>query len=142
MNMSTEAVAGTVAATAVGVVGGVHDVTLPGFGVPLITVAMSAAGALISFAHGASITGRATLFRMAAANTLIGLAATVLLPAAFGWKWVDTSMQPPLAFIFALAARWLVPLAIDIAPAAIKGLLSKFLGVTVNTPEKGNDDHQ
>jgi hypothetical protein len=79
---------------------------------------------------------------MAAANTFIGAAATVLLPAALGWTWVDTSLQPPLAFILALTARWLVPLAIDVAPSAIKGFLSKFLGVTVTIPEKSNDDHK
>lgn len=127
---------GVAVAATTGFMGGVNDVTVPLLGVPLVTIGMAAAGSLLSFAYGSSISSRGQLFRMALANTAMGAAFTALLPAIFDWTWVTETLQPPLAFTLALSCRWLVPLAIDVAPAAVRGALSKFFGITFDGETK------
>ena len=127
---------GAVVSATTGIFGGINEVTVPLLGVPLVTIGMAAAGALLSFAYGAAVESRTQLFRMALANTVIGAAATALLPAIFGWAWVTEQLQPPLAFVLALSCRWLVPLLIDVAPAAVRGALSKFFGINIPGDKK------
>ncbi|MBT9158799.1 MAG: hypothetical protein DDT26_00046 [Dehalococcoidia bacterium] len=127
---------GAALAASVGFLGGINDWTTPFLGVPLIAVGMAAAGALLSFAHGSAVESRKQLFHMALANTIVGSTATGLLPAVFGWTWVNEALQPPLAFFLALSCRWAIPLLVEVAPAAVRGGLSKMFGITISEPRE------
>jgi len=127
--------AATVAAGGVAAAGGLNAITVPLFNVPLVTIGMAAFGALLSFSYGRAVAKRLDLYKMAFANTFLGCALVTVLPAALNWEWMQASqLQPSLAFMLAMGARWFVPLAIEIAPAATRGALSRFFGIKVDPP--------
>lgn len=97
-----------------------NDVSLPFFGVHLTVITMAAGGAIVSFAYGDPITSRKKLYTLAIANTFIASAAVAVLPAALGWEWVQTGLQPALAALIAAGARWFVPAFITIIPEFLR----------------------
>ena len=105
-------------ATAVGA--GINGWSIPLFGVPLTVVAMAAAGATISFAYGEPVRSRRKLFTLAAANTFVAAIAVAVIPQALGWEWVDARLQPPLAGLVAIGARWFVPQFINLVPEMLR----------------------
>lgn len=105
-------------ATAVGA--GINGWSIPLFGVPLTVVAMAAAGATISFAYGEPVKSRKKLFTLALANTFIATIAVAVIPKAFGWDWADARLEPPLAGLVAVGARWFVPQFISLVPEVLK----------------------
>lgn len=100
-----------------------NDITIPLFGVKLTVVSMAAAGALVSFAYGKKVESRKVLYTLAAANTFLGSIGAAILPAALGWEWVKPELTPALAAIIAIAARWIVPAAIDLVPEFLRKIL-------------------
>jgi hypothetical protein len=100
-----------------------NDITIPLFGVKLTVISMAAAGALVSFAYGKRVESRKMLYTLAAANTFIGSVAAAILPAALGWDWVKPELTPALAAVIAIAARWVVPAAIDLVPEFLRKIL-------------------
>lgn len=108
-----------------------NQATVPFLGVTLVVVSMSATGALISFGVGAPIRDRRRMFRMAFVNTLAGSALVGILPLALGWEWAhpESRALPPLALLISMSLRFIIPIAIDLAPAAARGALSRFFAI-------------
>lgn len=105
-----------------GFLGGIvfNDISLPFFGVHLTVLTMAAGGAIVSFAYGDPITSRKKLYTLAAANTFLATVAVAVLPAALGWQWVNPTLEPALAALIAIGARWFVPSMITMIPEFLR----------------------
>lgn len=99
---------------------GINGWSIPLFGVPLTVLAMAAGGATISFAYGEPVKSRKRLFTLAVANTFIAAISVAVVPEAFGWEWVNEKLEPPLAGLVAVGARWFVPQFISLVPEVLK----------------------
>jgi hypothetical protein len=108
-----------------------NEASIPFIGIPLIGLSMAVTGALVSFGVGAPITNRRKMFKVAGVNAMLGATLTAILPAALNWEWMTPGLQAPLAFGFSLSLRWVVPIAIDLAPDTARGALRKFFGIRV-----------
>jgi hypothetical protein len=97
-----------------------NDLTIPFFGVHLTVITMAAGGAIVSFAYGDPITSRKKLYTLAVANTFLASISVAVLPAALGWEWVNNGLQPALAALIAVGARWFVPSMISIIPEFLR----------------------
>lgn len=129
---------GAAASMGLGALSGVNNVTVPLIGAPLVTICMACAGALLSFSYGNVTEGRWKMYRMAFTNSMVGVALTVLLPIILEWQWTQEhpQLQPPLAFLVSLGCRWMVPLAIELAPSAVRSALEKFFGIKTDPPRE------
>lgn len=123
-------IATVIGATTIGIsqVTGFNAITLPLFNVPVTVLTMAAGGALVSFAHGDPVRDRGALFKLAAANTFIGVILVAVIPPAFGWQWAKPEVVPPLAALVAWACRWVVPNFIKYVPEIVQRLfkLNKY----------------
>lgn len=97
-----------------------NDISLPFFGVHLTVITMAVGGAIVSFAYGEPITSRKKLYTLAAANTFLASICVAVLPAALGWEWVNNGLQPALAAMIAVGARWFVPAIITMIPEFLR----------------------
>lgn len=151
MNLSTLALAALTAIPAVAAAAApdawasLNQSSVPFLGVSLVVVSMAATGALISFGVGATIRDRRRMIRMAFINTLAGSALTGLMPMAFGWDWAtqsETKALPPMALLISMSLRFLIPIAIDLAPMAARGALNRFFAIEPSTPATPVDPEQ
>lgn len=138
MTEPSSSIAAGVAATATGAWSAfswaaVNQAPIPFLGVPLIVVAMSATGALLSFAVGQPLRSRRQMFKMALVNTFVGATLTGLIPVVADLTWAQgaegSRLLPPLALLVSLSLRFLLPIAIDLMPAAARGALKRFFGI-------------
>lgn len=97
---------------------------IPFFDVTLGTLGMAVAGSLIAFAYGTPVESRRKLFGYAVGGIFIGLWCAQLVPHVMGWAWYTPAMQPPVAGIFALLSRWVVPLVIEQVPALYRRIFN------------------
>lgn len=93
-------------------------------GVPFTVVSMAATGAMLSFAFGSTEENRLRLFGTAIAATLIGAAAVTAIPHFMHWDQVALTYQPVVGFFYALFARWVMPLMIDVLPMLVRRWLN------------------
>ncbi|HEY4531525.1 MAG TPA: hypothetical protein VIG97_14580 [Luteimonas sp.] len=117
----------SLAAAVVGsVLPGAADASLriPFFDVTLGTLGMAVAGSLIAFAYGTPVESRRKLFGYAVGGIFIGLWCAQLVPHVMGWAWYTPAMQSPVAGIFALLSRWVVPLVIEQVPALYRRIFN------------------
>ncbi len=100
-----------------------NNISVPVFGVSLTSLGMALGGAFASFAYGEPEHSRLKLFSLVIANSFIATVAVAIVPVWLKWEWVTPLLQPPLAGGVAFAARWAIPLAVELAPAWLR---SKF----------------
>lgn len=112
--------AASIASLSMVAIPGINELSVPFFGVPLTVLAMAAAGATLSFAYGEPLESRKKLFTLAIANTFLAAILVAVIPQALGWEWTNTNLEPPLAGIVAIAARWVVPNFIDLVPEVLR----------------------
>lgn len=102
-----------------------NDVTVAFIGVPLTAITMAALGAAMSYAFDAGERNRKRLFAITVASTLFGAACVTVVPEIFNWE-LSKVTQGPLAFIFALFARWMIPALRGALPAMAQAIASIF----------------
>lgn len=130
------AASGAAASAGLGFLGGVNNVTIPLIGAPLVTICMACAGSLLSFSYGNVTEERWTMYRKAFTNSMVGVALTVLLPIILEWEWTaeHPQLQPALAFLISLGCRWMVPVAIELAPNAARSVLERIFSIKTDPP--------
>lgn len=117
----------------------VNQASIPFIGVPLIVVSMAATGALISFGIGEPVRDRGRMFKMAGVNSVLASVLAGFLPAVLQWSWAQgegARWLPPFALLVGFALRFLIPVAIDLAPAAARGVLKRFFGIEAAPPTR------
>lgn len=108
------------AATAVG---NWNDISIPLFGVRVTVIMMAAGGAFASFAYGDPVKPRSKLYTLAAVNTFLAAIVVAVFPPMLGWQWSSPKIEPPLAALVAIGARWIVPAAITMVPELLRKIL-------------------
>lgn len=108
------------AATAVG---NWNDLSIPLFGVRVTVIMMAAGGAFASFAYGDPVKPRSKLYTLAAVNTFLAAIVVAVFPPMLGWQWSSPKIEPPLAALVAIGARWIVPAAITMVPELLRKIL-------------------
>lgn len=83
--------------------------TVPLFGVPLTVVGMSVLGASLGAAYGEPIKDRRKLFTTIASHAFLATVLVAVLPAAFGWEWLNVALEAPAAGAAAFVARFVIP---------------------------------
>lgn len=100
-----------------------NDLSIPLFGVRVTVIMMAAGGAFASFAYGDAVKPRSKLFTLAAVNTFLAAVTVAVFPAMMGWTWSSPKIEPPLAALVAIGARWFVPAAITMIPEFLRKIL-------------------
>lgn len=126
------------------IMGGLNNLSISLFNVPITVVFMAAAGALLSFAYnvdGDDKMPRRKLFVLVLANTMLACAAVAVLPQWLGWSWNSPKIEGSLALLFAAIARFAVPWGLKVMPELAKEILSKWfrLGEYKQEARKDND---
>ncbi len=124
MDLALKASGITAAATSLLPAAADASLRIPFFDVTLGTLGMAVAGSMIAFAYGTPVESRRKLFGYAVGGIFIGLWCAQLLPHVMGWAWYTPAMQPPVAGIFALLSRWVVPLVIEQVPALYRRIFN------------------
>ncbi len=117
-----------------------NDVTIAFIGVPLTAISMAALGAAMSYAFDAGEKNRRRLFAITAASTVFGAACVTVVPEVFSWEMTKVA-QGPLAFIFALFARWIIPALRGALPAMAQAIASIFNRGSTYTPPYDQPPH-
>lgn len=97
-----------------------NDVSVPLFGVRVTVIMMAAGGAFASFAYGDPVKPRSKLYLLALVNTFISAIVVAVFPSMMGWEWSTPKIEPPLAALVALGARWFVPSTIALIPELLR----------------------
>jgi hypothetical protein len=95
--------------------------TLSYLGAAINVIVASAVGVVGGFAHKGE-PDRMRLFGCVAIYTLLASACVTLVPLWWGWE-IEPIARPPLAVVFGFAARFLVPVFTEYAPALFKTVL-------------------
>jgi hypothetical protein len=114
-----------------------NDISLPFFGVHLTVITMAAGGAIVSFAYGEPITSRKKLYTLAVANTFLASISVAVFPAMMGWQWVNPELQPALAALIAVGARWFVPSIITMIPDFLRKIFRLDKKIEEVPPQEG-----
>lgn len=115
-------------ASAGGVMFGADPYLIAFVGVGFTTIGMALIGSGFSFAFGSRNKSRPLMFFQFLAAAGIGAAAVTGLPILLKFVPIELSAQPVVGFFYALFARWLMPLIIDVLPMLARRWL--------NIPEK------
>lgn len=101
-------------------IGNWNDLSIPLFGVRVTVIMMAAGGSFASFAYGDPVKPRKKLYTLAVVNTFLAAIVVAVFPAMMGWQWSTPKIEPPLAALVAIGARWFVPATIGAIPELVR----------------------
>lgn len=138
--MSVEKLLGLGIAGGGGLVASLNQISVPLLGVPLTVVTMAIGGALASFGYGEKVESKKKMYTMAGINAFIATICVTVLPGALDWDWVSPKVEPALAAMIAVGARFVMPQLIEMVPKIIKRIfkLDEYRSNQENTWDSPN----
>lgn len=125
-----------------GFLGAINSYSISVFNVPLTTVWLAFFGAMASYAYQVDENKeqkRDKKFWFALiVNTFTAVTAVTVVPAMFGWEWYNTKMENSMAFLFALGARFVIPLVFKSLPELVRKWFR--IGEYKSQPKENKDE--
>ena len=131
-------VLGTGGALAAGM-GAWNDLTTPVIGVPMTVIGLAAFGAFLGQARDEPEKNRKKMYWLYAGNVFMSVVCVAILPHFFGWDWVDSRLEGPLAGLFAYASKVWIPAFLNALPDTFTKVLPEMFNKIMKLGEYKED---